>query len=125
LKSQIATSKKETRGGTQKLPFAFTEHGVAMLSGVLRSEKAVKTSIYIIRAFVAMKQYISEKTNVSKAIQEVKKDELSERMDEQDSLIIETYQTLDKLIEANKEPKPVKRNPIGYETKSKEKKKSL
>lgn len=42
LMSQIVTSKTETRGGIKKLPFAFTEHGLTMLAGVLKSEKGNK-----------------------------------------------------------------------------------
>ena len=58
LRSQIATSKKETRGGRQYLPFVFTEQGVAMLSAVLKSEKAIKASIQIMKAFVSMRRFL-------------------------------------------------------------------
>jgi len=44
-------------GGTRKLPYAFTEHGVAMLAGLLNSTKAIEVNILIIRAFVALRQY--------------------------------------------------------------------
>ncbi len=44
-------------GGTRKLPFAFTEHGVAMLSGILNSPKAIETNIAIIRAFILLRRY--------------------------------------------------------------------
>jgi hypothetical protein len=54
LRSQIATSKK---GGTRYLPFAFTEQGVAMLSSVLNSEKAIEINIIIIRTFVLIRQF--------------------------------------------------------------------
>ncbi len=47
----------EQHGGRRKLPFAFTEQGVAMLSSVLRSEKAIAVNIGIMRAFVAMRQH--------------------------------------------------------------------
>ena len=57
--SQFAISKND-RGGRQKLPFVFTEQGVAMLSGVLKSERAIKVNIFIMRAFVAMRQFIQE-----------------------------------------------------------------
>jgi len=57
LKSQFVTSKTETRGGTQKLPYAFTEQGLAMLSGVLNSDKAINVNIDIMRAFVFIRQY--------------------------------------------------------------------
>ena len=54
LRSQIVTSK---RGGTRYLPFAFTEQGIAMLSSVLNSEKAIEINISIIRAFVTFRQF--------------------------------------------------------------------
>lgn len=55
LTSQIVISKK---GGTRYVPFAFTEQGVAMLSGILRSSKAIEVNINIMRAFVRMRQYL-------------------------------------------------------------------
>lgn len=55
LKSQFVTS---SWGGTRKLPFAFTEQGVAMLSGLLNSEVAIEVNINIMRAFVKMRQYL-------------------------------------------------------------------
>jgi hypothetical protein len=53
LKSQIATSKG--RGGVRKLPYAFTEQGIAMLSSVLGSERAIQVNIAIMRAFVSLR----------------------------------------------------------------------
>ncbi len=55
LRLQIETSKG--RGGTRHLPFAFTEQGLAMLSGILNSDKAIEVNIAIMRAFVFMRQY--------------------------------------------------------------------
>ena len=57
--SQIVTSKKENRGGSRYLPYAFTEQGVAMLSSILKSEVAVKVSIQIMNAFVQMRHFLS------------------------------------------------------------------
>jgi phage regulator Rha-like protein len=54
LRTQIATSK---RGGVRYLPFAFTEQGVAMLSSVLNSSKAIQINMQIVRAFVFVRQY--------------------------------------------------------------------
>ncbi len=54
LKSQIVTS---SWGGSRKLPFAFTEHGVTMLAGILRSEKAIHINIMIVLAFIADRVY--------------------------------------------------------------------
>lgn len=57
LISQTVTSKP-SRGGKRKLPWVFTEHGVAMLSSVLRSPRAVQVNIAIMRAFVRMRQLV-------------------------------------------------------------------
>ena len=59
LKFQIETSSLNTYGGVRKLPYAFTEQGVAMLATILRTSVAAKVSISIMRAFVSMKKYIS------------------------------------------------------------------
>jgi phage regulator Rha-like protein len=58
LRCQNGTSK-EGRGGRRTLPYAFTEHGVAMLSSVLNSERAVQMNIPIVRAFVRLRQVIA------------------------------------------------------------------
>jgi hypothetical protein len=62
LRSQNATSKE--KGGRRYLPYVFTEQGVAMLSAVLRSDTAVKMSIQIISAFVAMRRFLSANAGV-------------------------------------------------------------
>lgn len=59
LKFQIETSKLNSYGGVRKMPFVFTEQGVAMLATILRTEVASQISITIMRAFVAMRKYIS------------------------------------------------------------------
>ncbi len=61
LRSQFATSKtstKPSRGGRRYLPYAFTEQGVAMLSSVLNSERAIEVNIAIMRAFVKLRQML-------------------------------------------------------------------
>ena len=59
LKFQIGTSSLNKHGGVRKLPYAFTEQGVAMLASVLKTDIASDISVKIMRAFVLMKQYIS------------------------------------------------------------------
>jgi len=54
LRFQSATSK---RGGRRYLPYAFTEHGIAMLSGILNSDTAIEVNISIIRAFIYLRQF--------------------------------------------------------------------
>lgn len=70
LKSQFVTS---SWGGIRKLPFAFTEQGLAMLSGVLNSDIAIQVNINIMRAFVAVRQYLSVATSTVQEIEELKK----------------------------------------------------
>ena len=59
LKFHLGTSSLNNHGGVRKLPYVFTEQGIAMLASVLRSSIAAEVSIKIMRAFVMMKQYIS------------------------------------------------------------------
>ncbi len=73
LRSQTVTSKTETRGGRQYLPYAFTEQGVAMLSAVLKSDTAVLTSIMIIDAFVAFRRFLQNNYQVFSEIDSIKK----------------------------------------------------
>ena len=80
LKSQIVTSNW---GGTRTMPYAFTEQGVAMLSGLLNSDIAINANIAIMRAFVAMRNYITTTTTITAEIAEMRaKLTLLERNDE-------------------------------------------
>ncbi|MCF2503176.1 ORF6N domain-containing protein [Dyadobacter sp. CY107] len=71
LRSQIVTS---SLGGNRYLPFAFTEQGVAMLSSVLRSEKAVQVNIMIMRAFVMIRQYHTDYKDISERLDSLEKE---------------------------------------------------
>ena len=72
LKSQFGTSSLNNYGGVRKLPFVFTEQGVAMLSSVLNSEAAIEINISIMRAFVTVRQYLSSVNSTTKEIEELK-----------------------------------------------------
>jgi len=72
LRSQFVTSKN-SRGGRRYLPYAFTEHGVLMLSNVLNSTKAVNMSIEIIRVFDKLRKYALEQTPKDIRIEELHK----------------------------------------------------
>lgn len=65
LTSQFAISKKG-RGGRRTLPYAFTEHGVAMLSSVLNSERAIQVNIVIMRAFVKLRQMLESNEELNR-----------------------------------------------------------
>ena len=67
LRSQFVTSNFG-KGGRRYLPYAFTEQGVAMLSSVLRSERAVQVNIALIRAFVAMRGLLTQDTDLARRI---------------------------------------------------------
>ena len=68
LRTQIASSN---RGGVRYMPFAFTEQGIAMLSSVLNSEKAIEINISIIRAFVTMRQFTLSYSELKTRIEEI------------------------------------------------------
>lgn len=99
LRSQIATLKDAGRGRHRKyLPYVFTEHGVAMLSSVLRSKKAVQVNIGIIRVFITFRQMLATNQELARKVQE---------HDRKITLLVDAVQGLLAL------PAP-KKNPIGY-----------
>lgn len=71
LKSQIATSSLNEHGGRRKLPYVFTEQGIAMLSAVLRSEVAIQVSIKIMNAFVEMRRFLINNSLMFERINEM------------------------------------------------------
>ena len=91
LKSQIVTS---SWGGTRKLPYAFTEQGVAMLSGVLKSDKAINMNIAIMRAFVDVRKILLKQNNLNEQLTEIK-----ERIGEHDVQLNELYDAMENLID--------------------------
>jgi hypothetical protein len=69
LRSQIVTSKG--RGGRRYLPYVFTEHGVSMLSAILKSDIAIEISIKIFNSFVAMRNFISQNAGIFQRIENI------------------------------------------------------
>ena len=110
-RSQIATLNKGRGSNIKYAPFAFTELGVAMLSSVLESEKAIEVNRDVMRAFVLFRHYLQELAELSVKVEQF--------MVETNMQFNEIYQALTELAEQKKEfDKP--RNPIGFLT-SKEK----
>ena len=101
LRSQFATSKKG-RGGRRYPPYAFTEQGVAMLSSVLNSERAIKVNIEIMRAFVRLRQILASNKELAKRL-----DELEKKYDAQFRVVFEAIRELMK-------PPETKKRPIGF-----------
>jgi phage regulator Rha-like protein len=82
-----------------QLPYAFTEQGVAMLSSVLKSERAIEVNILIIRAFVRLRELLStHKELISKF------KELEQRVDKHDSRIIDIFDAIRKMVEPDVKP---------------------
>ena len=79
LKSQIVTSSR--KGGRRYLPYAFTEQGVAMLSGVLKSNTAVQISIQIINAFVAMRKFISANAQIFRRLEGIERKQIEYKVE--------------------------------------------
>jgi hypothetical protein len=109
LRSQIATSK-QGRGGRRYLPYAFTEHGAIMAANVLNSERAVEMSVYIVRAFIRLREMLASHKELA-----VKFAELERKLSTHDRQIIEIVKVIKQLMAPPKtEPKP-----IGFVTKIK------
>ncbi len=105
LRSQSVTSKAG-RGGRRRPPYAFTEHGVAMLSSVLKSKRAVQLNILIIRAFVRLRDYLATNKDLARKLEDV------ERTQHQHSAHIQQlYECIQGLLEPA--PEPPKRR-IGF-----------
>ena len=110
LKSQIVTSKSG-RGGTRKPPRAFTEHGALMASTILRTERAVTMSVFVIRAFVQMRDALSANEAILKRLAEIEKGLLLH-----DSALRDIYQKLMPLLAPPPEPP---RRRIGFHSQDK------
>ena len=87
LRSQIVTSNG--RGGRRYLPLAFTEQGVAMLSSVLRSPRAVQVNIAIMRAFVKLREILATHRELARRLEE-----LESRYDEQFKVVFDAIRAL-------------------------------
>ena len=111
LMSQIATSKKDGRGGIRKRPFVFTEHGAMMAAMVLRSERAVEMSVFVVRAFVKMREMLSSNAALSKKL-----DELEQRVSSHDESLSEIISALRQLVEP--EESDSKKREIGFHVKN-------
>ena len=89
LKSQIVTSS--SHGGPRKLPYAFTENGAIMAANVLNSPQAVRMSVFVVRAFVQMRELLGGTKELAKELAALEK-KLTERLDGHEAAIIEVLQ---------------------------------
>ncbi|HOW43218.1 MAG TPA: ORF6N domain-containing protein [Candidatus Omnitrophota bacterium] len=113
LKSQFAMS---SWGGRRHLPYVFTEQGVAMLSSVLRSERAVQVNIAIMRAFVKLRELLLTHRELAEKLEA-----LGRRVDKHDERINAIFEAIKQLLLAPAQPvtkssAPVSKPQIGFKT---------
>jgi phage regulator Rha-like protein len=108
LRSQTAASGSG-RGGRRYAPYVFTEQGVAMLSGVLRSKRAVAVNIAIMRAFVELRRAAASYTALEERLEELER-ETKAKLGQHDQQLGEIFQALRHLIS----PPPRPRRQVGF-----------
>ena len=112
LRLQYETSNK--RGGTRYMPYAFTEQGVAMLSGVLHSDKAINMNTAIMRAFVEIRRIVFRQNDLREQLREVK-----EKLGEHDVQLNHIYDAMENLLdEKAAQRKWDERERIGFKRKA-------
>jgi hypothetical protein len=104
LPTQVAA--KPGRGGRRYAPYAFTEHGAIMAATVLNSERAVEMSVFVVRAFVRLREVLSTNQQLAGKI-----DELEQRLDTHDASIQELIEAIRELMA----PDPATGRRIGFE----------
>jgi len=105
LKSQIVTSSSGW-GGRRKPPLVFTEHGALQAANVLNSSQANKMSVFIIRAFVRLREMALTNEKLARKV-----DQLEHRVSDHDEILMELIKEIRKLVDA---PKSGKKQPIGF-----------
>lgn len=119
LRCNFSTLAEKGRGRHSKyLPFAFTEHGVAMLAAVLHSDKAIDMNITIVRAFIALKQLAIQQRDFAEQLQIIR-EELHQRIDVHDAQLSQIYEAIENLLDEQAEKKEKEtawknRNRIGF-----------
>jgi hypothetical protein len=108
LRSQFVISN-EGRGGRRYAPYAFTEQGIAMLSGVLRSDRAVAVNIEIMRAFVELRRVASSYAALQERLDEFER-EMTGRLDQHDEQLAQIFKAMHQLMAPPQRPK----RPIGF-----------
>jgi phage regulator Rha-like protein len=106
--SQFVMSSTKNRGKIYT-PFAFTEHGVTMLASVLRSKKAIKMNIAIVRAFTAMRHFANSHKDLFEQINDLRK-EMQTRLGEHDTQLSAIYDALENLLDKKQDELEAKEN---------------
>ena len=96
LTSQIVTLKIGRGQHSKYLPYAFAEQGVAMLSGVLNSDRAINMNIAIMRTFVEVRRILLKQTDIREQLKQIK-----ERLGEHDTQLNQIYNAMENLLDEN------------------------
>lgn len=94
LRLQNVTLKSGRGQHSKYLPYAFTEQGVAMLSGILNSDKAINTNIAIMRAFVEIRKVLLQQADLKEQIKEIK-----EKLGSHDAQLNQIYDAMENLLD--------------------------
>lgn len=114
LRSQIATSN--ARGGRRYIPYAFTENGAIMAANVLNSPEAVRMSVFVVRAFVRMRELLGGTKELARQLADLEK-KLTARLDGHEVAIVDVLQRLMQILDPPPlppEPEQPKRR-IGFQ----------
>ena len=112
LMLQNATSKKG-RGGRRKLPYAFTEHGAIMAANVLNSDRAVAMSVFVVRAFIRLREVMAGNKELAKKLAALER-KLTSRLDIHEDAILQLFAEMRRLLAPPPpQPEPKKRR-IGF-----------
>ena len=114
LRSQIVILENSRGKYPKYLPYVFTEHGVTMLASVLKSERAVKMNIAIVRAFIALRQIALHHKDLAEKLDQLK-NEMYDRLGEHDTQLNAIYDAIENLLDDKAEKKNwEERERIGY-----------
>jgi hypothetical protein len=118
LRSQFATSSSQaiesvisSHGGRRYHPWAFTEHGAVMAANILHSERAIHMSVFVVRAFVRLREHIAANRTILKRLAE-----LDKTLIEHDTALVDLYEKLQPLLQP---PPDAPKRRIGFQSKGK------
>ena len=97
MRSQIATASQNKRNIAAS-PFVFTEHGITMLASILRSEKAIKMNIAIVRAFIALRQLAIQHKDLATQLTQLRQ-EMYDRFGDHDTQLSAIYNAIEKMLQ--------------------------
>jgi hypothetical protein len=118
LKSQFATSS--LHGGRRKLPYAFTENGAIMAANVLNSPEAVRMSVFVVRAFVQMRDLLGGTKELARQLADLEK-KLTARLNVHETVIVDVLRRVMEILDPPPPPPAPPKRRIGFQVEPEEK----